>query len=160
MNDDLNPLQWSEQELKERQIVKYRMEGKTFEVISDIMGYSGSGAVHNAYTSIMNKKYPETAILVNAAKNLQRNDLEHLRDHLMAKIASSSDRDLETIDRLLKVYQQQSKLDGLDAPIQTHNMNVNIDKSHEDWLDELDDPEQGDIVDVVEVTTNEDNDNK
>jgi hypothetical protein len=99
---------------KERQVLRYRQAGLTFDQIATRLGYAYPSGAHAAFKRAMDRIKDET--LANEGRALHRARLETALSAIWNKVLAG---DLQAIDRMLRILERDSKLYGLDAPIKT-----------------------------------------
>jgi hypothetical protein len=111
------------------EVVRLRHAGLTFEAIARQLGYAHASGAHNAYQSAIAQTVQQPADEHRVAE-LERLDalyrallpiatrvnLAKGPDGKTTVATEPSKRQLETIDRLVKVMERRAKLLGLDAP--------------------------------------------
>lgn len=122
-NYDLSPT-----ERKERKVVELRQLGLTFDIIAERVGYASASGAFHAY-----KRYMEryNSLPAEKLRELQGTQL----DRLLAGVWTKALRgDPSAIDRVLKIFERQARLFGLDAPNRSEST-ITIDDGRDD-LDE------------------------
>jgi hypothetical protein len=98
---------------KERQVLKYRQGGLTFDRIAELMGYSHPSGAHAAFQRAIQRIKDDA--LAEDGRALHRARLEAALTAIWDKVLKG---DLRAIDRMLKILSRDAKLHGLDMPIQ------------------------------------------
>ena len=105
--------------LKRGEALKLRREGKTYQQIADLIGYSGKSMAYREVQAALHETIREAGPEVRELE-VQRLDL--LVEKLLPYALGSAEEQegvpsLHTVDRLLKVMERRAKLLGLDAPV-------------------------------------------
>lgn len=124
-------------DIREREVINLRRQGKSFRQIADILELSGPGAAHNIFKRVMEKDYEITKEAAMAHREEQLHQLDEQLGLLLERQLVDPDN-LNVTDRILKVLERKSKLLGLDAAIKTETK-VDMVMSHEEALEQLDD---------------------
>lgn len=95
---------------RQREVLKLRTQGLTFQEIADRLGYKGRTGVYDAFRKALQ------ATIQEPADEARRVEVERL-DKLIAAIWSEAMAGkLFAIDRVLMIMDRRAKLLGLDAP--------------------------------------------
>lgn len=117
--------------------VKLRLAGKTWQAISDELGYAGAPAAHTDVTRALDAARKELALVTEQHRELELQRLDDLEAKVRAVLDGAhitvqhgrvvkdddgvplADHDplMRAADRLLKIAERRAKLLGLDQPI-------------------------------------------
>jgi hypothetical protein len=99
---------------KERQVVKYRQAGATFDQIAQKLGYSNESGARSAFRRAMERMRDDA---INAEmRELHRQRLEIALTSIWPQVIQG---DFEAIKLMLKILERDAKLFGIDAPVKT-----------------------------------------
>ena len=107
---------------KERQVLKYRKGGLTFDQIAEKMGYSHPSGAHAAFKRAIERTRDEG--LASEGRELHRVRLETALVAIWDRVLQG---DLKAIDMMLKILYQDAKLFGLNMPTKTEVEVTNYD---------------------------------
>jgi len=107
---------------KERQVLKYRKGGLTFDQIAEKMGYSHPSGAHAAFKRAIERTRDEG--LAAEGRELHRARLETALVAIWDRVLQG---DLKAIDMMLKILDQDAKLFGLNMPVKTEVEVTNYD---------------------------------
>ncbi len=99
---------------KAKQALDLRLEGKNYPEISDILQYSGPGAVFNAIQRLLRFHEHE------GVEELRRVEGARLDTMLAALWAKAVTGQKEAVDLVLKIMKRRANLLGLDVPVEVH----------------------------------------
>ena len=99
---------------KEREVVKYRQGGLTFDQIAIKMGYSHPSGAHAAFKRAMERT--RTNALAEEGRELHRIRLETALTAIWDRVLKG---DLRAIAMMLRILERDAKLYGLDAPVKS-----------------------------------------
>lgn len=122
----------------EERALELREKGWSYRTIGEAMGLSPAG-VHKAVTRAMEKTAARIASVADQVREIEIERLDRLQNaHWDTAVGKGKNRSQAT-DRVLRIMERRAKLMGLDAPKKIDvDANVAV-KSHEKWLEELDD---------------------
>ncbi len=122
----------------EERALELREKGWSYRTIGAAMGLSPAG-VHKAVTRAMEKTAARIATVADHVREIEIERLDRLQEaHWETATGKGKNRGQAT-DRVLKIMERRARLMGLDAP---KKIDVAADvalKTHEQWLEELDD---------------------
>jgi len=107
---------------KERQVLKYRKGGLTFDQIAEKMGYSHPSGAHAAFKRALERTRDDA--LASEGRELHRARLETALTAIWDRVLSG---DLRAIAMMLRILERDAKLYGLDMPIKTEVEVTNYD---------------------------------
>lgn len=96
--------------LKAAKALELRMEGKTFEVIAEELGYAGRQGAYDAVRRSLD------AITREPAEELIKLDLERLDALWGIQFLNAQAGDVQAMAACMKIMERRAKLLGLDAP--------------------------------------------
>jgi hypothetical protein len=99
---------------KERQVLKFRQGGLTFDQIAQRLGYSHPSGAHTAFRRAMERIADESQ--ASEGRALHRVRLETALSAIWDKVLKG---DLQAINTMLKILERDAKLYGLDAPVKS-----------------------------------------
>lgn len=96
-----------------------RAAGQKWETIADELGYATRGAACNDVARALAERITEQNDAGDQLRELELEHLDVLRRRLGKLIENDADDEvaLKAIDRLIKISERRSKLQGLDAPV-------------------------------------------
>ena len=107
---------------KERQVLKYRKGGLTFDQIAEKMGYSHPSGAHAAFKRALERTRDDA--LASEGRELHRARLETALTAIWDRVLSG---DLRAIAMMLRILERDAKLYGLDMPVKTEVEVTNYD---------------------------------
>ena len=107
---------------KERQVIKFRQGGLTFDEIAQRMGYSHPSGAHMAFKRAMERMADEA--VASEGRALHRIRLETALSAIWGKVLKG---DIPAINTMLKILERDAKLYGLDAPVKSEVEVTNYD---------------------------------
>lgn len=107
---------------KERQVLKYRKGGLTFDQIAEKMGYSHPSGAHAAFKRALERTRDDA--LASEGRELHRARLETALTAIWDRVLSG---DLRAIAMMLRILERDAKLYGLDMPVKTEIEVTNYD---------------------------------
>jgi hypothetical protein len=99
---------------KERQVLKYRKGGLTFDAIAERLGYANESSARAAFKRAIERTRDDA--LAAEGRLLHRARLETA---LLAIWDRVREGDLKAIDTMLRILDQDAKLFGLNMPVKT-----------------------------------------
>lgn len=115
-------------ERKERKVVELRQLGLTFDIIAERVGYASASGAFHAYERYM-ERYK--GLPAEKLRELQGSQLDRLLPAVYTKALRG---DPAAIAAVMKIFERQAKLFGLDAPNRSEST-ITIDDGRDD-LDE------------------------
>ena len=100
--------------MKAKQALDYRLEGKSYPDISDLLHYSGPGAAFNAIQRLLKHHEMDSVVELRQVEGAR---LEDLLTGLWAKAVTGSK---DAVELVLKIMNRRAHLLGLDMPAETH----------------------------------------
>ncbi len=100
--------------LKAKQALDYRLEGKSYPDISDLLSYSGPGAAFNAIQRLLKHHEMDS---VDELRQVESARLDELLAGLWAEAQTGTKAAVEVV---LKIMARRAKLLGLDVPAEIH----------------------------------------
>jgi hypothetical protein len=107
---------------KDRQVIKFRQGGLTFDEIAQRMGYSHPSGAHMAFKRAMERIADEA--IASEGRALHRIRLETALSAIWNQVLKG---DLAAIGTMLKILERDAKLYGLDAPMKAELEVTNYD---------------------------------
>jgi uncharacterized membrane protein YccC len=104
--------------LKDREAVRLRAAGMTFDQIAERLGYADRSGAHRAVTHALQRALREPA---DELRELENRRLDELLQTLWLKAMAG---DLKAIDRVQRIIETRMRLNGLQAPLQVPKDNV------------------------------------
>jgi hypothetical protein len=95
---------------KERQVLELRLQGYTFDVIAEHVGYASPGSAHNAYKRGLMRTLQEPS---QELRDLEIARLDRLMNGVWEKALLG---DVPAVNAVLKILERRAKMLGLDAP--------------------------------------------
>lgn len=102
--------QAAEAKLRASKALELRMEGKTFEVIAEELGYAGKQGAYEAVRRSL------AEITREPAEELIRLDLERLDVLWQIQYLNAQGGDVQAMAACMKIMERRARLLGLDAP--------------------------------------------
>jgi hypothetical protein len=99
---------------KERQVLKYRKGGLTFDAIAEKLNYANESSARAAFKRAIERTRDEG--LAAEGRELHRARLETALVAIWDRVLQG---DLKAIDMMLKILDQDAKLFGLNMPVKT-----------------------------------------
>jgi len=99
---------------KEREVLKYRKGGLTFDQIAEKLGYSHPSGAHAAFRRAIERTKDDA--LASEGRALHRARLETALTSIWDKVLKG---DLRAIAMMLRILERDAKLYGLDMPVKT-----------------------------------------
>jgi hypothetical protein len=99
---------------KERQVLKYRKGGLTFDAIAEKLGYANESSARAAFKRAVERTRDDAVAAEN--RELHRLRLETALTAIWDRVLQG---DIKAIETMLKILERDAKLYGLDMPVRT-----------------------------------------
>jgi hypothetical protein len=99
---------------KERQVLKYRKGGLTFDAIAEKLGYANESSARAAFKRAVERTRDDA--IAAEGRELHRLRLETALTAIWDRVLQG---DIKAIETMLKILERDAKLYGLDMPIKT-----------------------------------------
>lgn len=98
--------------------IAMRAAGQSWDSIAKKLGYATRGAACNDVARALDARLKEQADQLDHLRAIELEHLDTLRQR-MEKLAKSTDEEIamKAVDRLIKIGERYSRLQGLDAPV-------------------------------------------